>query len=125
MKKLTWLIRLVGLIQMILGLCFLFIPSTFLPAIGHSIPQPDIFYPLAMLSSRFIAYGAALIYISNNPIQHKLWLYFMVLIQVIDLAAGIFYTASGIVALENSAFPMFNASWIIILLLLWMPRQKA
>jgi len=125
MKKLTWLLRLIGLIQIVLGGFFLFAPSFFLAATGHTIPEPDIFYTLAMLAARFIAYGFALIYISTEPVQHKLWIYFMVLIQAIDLGAGIFYTATGIVTLETSAFPMFNAAWIIILLLLWMPKQKA
>jgi hypothetical protein len=110
--------------QIILGGLFLFTPGFFLAAIGHSIPEPDIFYPLAMLAARFIAYGIALIYISHEPVPHKLWINIMVLIQAIDLSAGIFYTATGIVSLEISAFPMFNASWIIILILLWMPKQK-
>ncbi len=125
MKKLTWLLRLVGLAQIILGVFVLFAPTLFLSSTGHTIPEADIFYTLAMLASRFIAYGIALIYISTSPVQHKLWIYFMILIQAIDLAAGIFYTATDVVALEHSAFPMFNASWIMILLLLWMPKQKA
>jgi hypothetical protein len=123
MKKLTWLLRIVGTIQIVLGLSYLFAPDFLLRAMGHSLPQADINYPLAMLAARFIAYGAALVYISGAPAQHRLWINFMILIQLIDLLAGIFYTASGVVSLALSGFPMFNAMWIIVLLFLWRPRE--
>ena len=123
MKKLTWLLRIVGIIQIVLGLFYLLAPEFFLQSMGHSLPNSDIYYPFAMLAARFIAYGGALIYISKEPIDHKPWIYFMVLIQLIDLSAGIFYTVAGIVPLSLSGFPMFNALWIIVLMLLWTPRK--
>jgi hypothetical protein len=39
------------------------------------------------------------------------------------LAASIYYTAAGIVALASSAFPMFNAALFIILLTVWRPKS--
>jgi len=119
MKKLTILLRVVGAIQIVLGLMYLFAPAFMLSSMGHSVPQSDIFYPLGMLASRFIAYGLAFLYISSEPMKHKLWIQFMILIQVIDLAVGIFYTATGAVTLELSGFAMFNATWIMLLLYLF------
>ncbi len=52
--------------------------------------------------------------IANDPEKNRFWLYGMIAIQAFDLAGGLYYTFSGVVALENSAFPMFNATWIII-----------
>ena len=123
MKKLTILLRIVGVLQIVLGLLYLFAPSFMLTSMGHTLPKPDIFYPLAMLSARFISYGIAFIYISKEPIKHKLWIYFMILIQTIDLSAGIFYTAIGVVSLKLSGFPMFNAGLIIILLYLFTKSE--
>lgn len=126
MKKTTWLLRVVGTIQIVLGMFYLFAPDFILQSMGQSLPQRDIHYPLAMLASRFIAYGAAFIYIAKDPLQNRLWLYFMLLIQAIDLMAGLYYTSTGVITLSLSGFPMFNAAWIIILLILWMPKtQKA
>jgi hypothetical protein len=125
MKKLNYLLKLIGVIQIILGLAYLFAPALFLHAMGHSIPQPDIYYPLGMLAARFIAYGIALLVIANAPAQHMLWINFMILIQIIDLGVGVFYTATGVLPLTLSAFPMFNAAWIILLLAMWRPKKES
>ena len=122
MRNLKILLRLVGAIQIILGLFYLFAPVFLLESIGHSVPQDDIFYPLAMLGARFLVFGVVFIYIARDPIQHALWITAMIFIQLIDLAAGIFYTATGVVELSDSWFPMFNATWIAALLYLWRPR---
>lgn len=124
MKKTTWLLRVVGGIQIILGILYLFSPGFMLTSMGHSTPEADIHYPLAMLAARFIAYGIAFIYISSDPVQHRLWMVFMILIQLIDLGAGIFYTLIDVVSLELSGFAMFNALWISVLLYLWLPKKE-
>ncbi len=122
MKKLMWLLRVIGGIQLVLGLGYLLAPGVFLAAMGHSVPETDIYYPLAMLAARFLAYGIVLVYISRTPRQHRLWMDIMVLIQALDLGAGIFYTVSGVVPLALSGFPMFNALWIMLLLVWWRPK---
>lgn len=124
MKKLNYLLKFIGTIQIILGMAYLFAPALFLQSMGHSIPQPDIYYPLGMLAARFIAYGLALFVISSAPAQNILWINFMILIQVIDLGVGIFYTSIGVLHLSLSAFPMFNAVWIILLLVMWRPSKE-
>lgn len=124
MKKLSYLLKVIGTIQIVLGLAYLFAPAPFLHLMGHSIPQPDIYYPLGMLAARFIAYGIALFVIASAPAQHALWINIMILIQLIDLGVGIFYTSTGVVPLPLSAFPMFNATWIIVLLAMWRPRKE-
>lgn len=124
MKKLTVLLRLIGVVQIVLGLFYLFAPLTFLAMQGLSSPQADIGYPLGMLAARFIAYGIGMFFIANAPAQHRFWINNMILIQAIDLAAGIFYTATGVVALAHSGFPMFNATLFIVLLSLWRPKAE-
>lgn len=125
MAKLVWLLRIVGAVQVLLGLLYLLCPALLLQAMGHSLPNTDIFYPLAMLAARFIAYGGAFIYIAPRAQEHSLWLKVMIVIQAIDLAAGIFYTAIGAVPLSLSGFPMFNAVWIMLLLWWWQPAKLA
>jgi hypothetical protein len=117
--------RVVGGIQIILGLFYLVAPAFLLESIGHSVPMDDIFYPLGMLASRFLVFGVVFIYIARDPVQHRLWITAMIFIQLIDLAVGVFYTSTGAVALSDSLFPMFNATWIAGLLYLWRPRPDS
>ncbi len=125
MRNLKILLRVVGGIQIILGLFYLFAPAFFLEAIGHSIPEDDIFYPLGMLAARFLVFGVVFIYIARDPIRHSLWITAMIFIQLVDLAVGVFYTATGVVTLSDSVFAMFNATWIAGLLYLWRPRLES
>ena len=122
MRNLKVLLRVVGGIQLILGVFYLFAPAFFLEAIGLSVPLDDIFYPLGMLASRFLVFGAVFIYIARDPVRHHLWITGMIFVQLIDLAVGVYYTATGAVTLSESLFPMFNATWIAGLLYLWRPR---
>ncbi len=121
MRNLKILLRVVGAIQIVLGMLYLFAPAFLLESMGHSVPSDDTFYPLAMLASRFIGYGAAFLFISREPTKHGLWIDIMIVIQLLDLAGGIFYTSTGVVPLSLSGFPMFNATWISGLLYLWRP----
>ncbi|MCA9936129.1 MAG: hypothetical protein H6662_16065 [Ardenticatenaceae bacterium] len=120
--KLKVLLRVIGVVQLVLGLLYLFIPMQFLAMMGQSVPQPDIAYPLGMLAARFLAYGVGMFVIANAPEKNRFWINNMILIQVVDLAVGVFYTATGVVTLAHSGFPMFNATLFIILLTLWRPK---
>ena len=104
----------IGVGQLALGAIYLLMPQGFIAWQGLTAIGPDIGYPFSMLAGRFIVYGVGMFVIANDPEKNRFWLLGMIAIQAIDLAGGLFYTFSGIVALEHSAFPMFNATWIII-----------
>ena len=118
-------LRVVGSIQIVLGLAYLLAPNMLLLKMGHSLPAADLLYPFGMLSSRFLAYGIGLWIISPDPEKHILWIRLMAFIQLIDLAVGVFYTATGAIPLSLSAFPMFNAIWIGLLFAFWKPASSA
>jgi hypothetical protein len=120
--KLKVFLIVVGLVQLILGLAYLLVPLDFLRWMGHTVPAADLNYPLGMLAARFLAYGLGMFVIAQAPVPHRFWLRNMVLIQIVDLGVGLFYTATGTVPLTLSAFPMFNAALIALLLWWWQPR---
>lgn len=117
-------LRVVGSIQIVLGLGYLLLPNMLLLKMGHSQPAADLLYPFGMLASRFVVYGVGLWIISADPVKHILWIRLMAYIQFIDLAVGAFYTATDAVPLSLSAFPMFNAIWIGLLFILWKPTTN-
>lgn len=120
----TGFLRVVGSIQLALGLAYLLMPGLVLQQMGHSSAPLDLYYPLGMLAARFVAYGLGFWIISRQARKHALWVALMGLIQAIDLCVGIGYTISGAVPLQLSAFPMFNAIWIGATCAIWYLRQS-
>jgi len=120
----TVFLRVVGSVQLVLGIAYLFMPGVVLHEMGHTAVSPDLYYPLGMLAARFIAYGVGFWIISRQAKEHALWVALMGLIQAIDLAVGISYTVSGVLPLQLSAFPMFNAVWIGATCAIWYLRQN-
>jgi hypothetical protein len=122
-KERVW-VFVVGFIQLVLGVIYLLAPHGMLRWMGHSAFADDMAYPLGMLAARFLVYGVMLMLASRDPGTNRLLIMGMVWIQLIDLGAGIFYTLQGTVGLALSAFPMFNAGIIALLLWLWLPAPK-
>ena len=124
MKKLQSLLILIGIVQLVLGALFLLAPQAIMGMMGLTVPPADSGYMLGMLAARFIAFGLGMFWCARAPEENIFWINNMILIQIIDLAAGIFYTATGVVAISSSAFPMFNATLFIILLTMWRPKTE-
>jgi len=108
----------IGVVQLILGALYLFAPQYFIAWQGLSEIGQDINYPLGMLAGRFIVYGLGMFVIASDPMRYRIWADGMIAIQAIDLAVGLFYTATGVVPIAHSGFPMFNATMLIIGLVL-------
>ena len=120
--KLTIALSLIGLLQVVLGIAYLAAPAEALAWMGHSRLAPDLAYPMAMLAARFLVYGVLLWLAARAPARHRLLIDGMIAIQVVDLAAGLLFTARGIVPLSLSGFPMVDAALIIVALALLRPR---
>jgi len=123
MKKLKILLWVVGAVQLILGVAYLFFPAAFVAWMELSAVPADTHYAFGMLAARLIAYGFGMFFIARDPEKNVFWIKNMILIQLIDLSVGVFYTATGVIPLSSSAFPMFNATLISVLLFFWMPKQ--
>lgn len=118
MKYFKALCYFIGVVQLVLGALYLFAPQFFIAWQGLSAIGQDINYPLGMLAGRFIVYGLGMFVIASNPVRYRIWADGMIAIQAIDLVVGLFYTVTGVVAIAHSGFPMFNATLLIILLML-------
>ncbi|BCE03724.1 hypothetical protein [Marinicellulosiphila megalodicopiae] len=120
---LTFILKIIAIIQLILGIGYLVLPNQLLAAIGHSEVASDILYPFGMLAARFLVLGVVFWMISKQAANHGLLINAMIGIQILDLLVGIAYTINSNVDLTISAFPMFNAILIIVCLLIWHPNK--
>ena len=122
MKKLSIVLGMVGVAQLVLGICLLIIPQQFAAWMGLSPTGTDINYLFGMLAARFLAYGVGMFVVARSQESNRFWIDNMAFIQAVDLAVGLFYTLNGTLAIKVSAFPMFNASVFMLLLVLWRPK---
>lgn len=117
-------VTVVALSQLVLGVLFLAAPHVMYGAMGLPQSAPGFNYVSAMLAARLLAYGLILLRISHDLPRHRLWLDGMMMIQAIDLAAGLFYSSLGDVAWASSAFPMINATLFLLGLALVRPKAS-
>ncbi len=124
MNRLKILLYIIAISQIALGALTALVPGPFFIWMGLTAPPADNQYMLGMLSARFFAYGIGMIVLARASRPDRFWLLNMVLIQLIDLAAGLFYVSNGTIGWEVAAFPMFNATIFAALLWLWMPQSN-
>ena len=123
MTKLKIVCYVIGVSQLALGGLYLFAPGWFINWQNLTAIAPDHAYPLAMLAARFLVYGVGMFVIARNFEQNRFWLNGMIAIQAIDLLAGLFYTATGIVNIADAGIPMFNAA-LFIVLMIWVSQTR-
>ncbi|MBU1304892.1 MAG: hypothetical protein KKF33_05155 [Alphaproteobacteria bacterium] len=127
MTYLRTVLLLIAVSQLALGVLTLLAPAFFIQTMGLNAVPTDGFYLLGMLAARFLAIGVLLVVLARRQQVEPLWLQTMVGIQLVDLGVGLYYTATGILPLTVSAFPMFNAVLFSGLLLraLLRPQRPA
>ena len=121
----TYLRTILGILaasQLALGAFTLLAPATFFTLMGLASPPADTFYLIGMLASRFLVIGVAMALLAGRGRAEPLWLQAMLGIQVVDLAVGLYYTGTGVLPLAVSAFPMFNAAALSLLLAIGLQR---
>lgn len=119
MRRLSGLLWIVAISQLVLGALTLFAPATFFTWMGLTPPPTDNNYMLGMLAARFLAYGLGMIWLARSANPSLFWIRNMVVIQAIDFAVGAAYLAKGTIGLEVAVFPMFNAAVFGSLLYAW------
>ena len=125
MNRTQFVCYLIAASQLALGALYLFWPAGFIAWQGLDPISADTGYPLAMLAGRFLIYGLGMIIIAQHPQTYRVWLDGMIAIQMIDLGAGLFYVAGGIVAFADAAIPMGNALLFIGLMIWVRPTSRA
>ena len=122
----TYLRAILGLLaasQLALGAFTLLAPAAFFTLMGLTVPPADTFYLIGMLASRFLVIGVAMALLAGRGRAEPLWLQAMLGIQIVDLAVGLYYTGTGVLPLSVSAFPMFNALALSLLLAIGLQRN--
>lgn len=108
----------IAVIQFLLGVALFFLPDLFFAAFGFSPAANDQKYLFGQLAARFVALGFGMLYVARTLPRSGFWWDVMLLIQVLDLAVGLFYSLFGGVSWAVTGFPVFNAA-VLAGLLAW------
>ena len=120
LKIVLWI---VAVAQLVLGVLTLFVPIQFSAWMGLSVPAADSGYLMGMLGARFICYGIGALWLARQKEPDRFWVNNLVVIQLLDFAAGGYYLLTGTIGPATAAFPMFNAA-LFAGLLWWFSRRS-
>ena len=107
MKVLTLTLRLIGVVQIVLGLIFILIPEQFAQVSNLETVPPWVLWVFTMMGARFIGYGIGMFVTARNPAHNILWIDTMILIQIVDWIGTILYLLRGVVTLSQVSTAAF------------------
>ena len=115
MKLLSYTLRFIGVVQIILGLIFLLIPNEFANALNYELLPNWAIWMYTQMAARFIGYGIGMFITANNPKENLLWIDTMIFIQIIDWIGTIIFLARGATLTQVTTAPFFPVLFVIIL----------
>lgn len=122
-KLLSPTLRLIAIVQFVLGLGFALAPEASAHWLGLSPAPGWANWLLGMMAARFLAFGYGMWWAAARPAQARLWIQCMVFVQAVDWLVTLKYLALGVVTLAQVSTASFLPVLFILVLVLGRPRQ--
>ena len=114
-----------GIVQVILGMVFLFLPVQFASVLGFADFPAWIAWPFAMFGARALGFAYGMFLAMRQPEKHRAWIGSMIVVQAIDwLATGYFLLRGAVTLPQVSAGALILPIISIVLLWLCFPRAN-
>ena len=115
----------IGVVQLLLGLVFLFIPSQF-AAMVHLAAVPGwVPWMFAMFSARAFGFAYGMFLAMREPETHRAWIGAMILVQAVDWIVTVYFLLQGVVTLPQVSTASFLPIIFISVLVTRFPRRAA
>ena len=121
--KLT--LRLIALVQIVLGLAFLLAPDLTAAALSFAKAPAWTNWLFGMMAARFLGYGYGMLLAANQPWQARSWISSMIGVQAIDWLVTLLYLWRGDVTLAQVTTASFLPVIFIAVLWVHFPRGTA
>ena len=115
----------IGIVQLILGVVFLFMPSQFATVLGLAVIPAWVPWMFAMFGARALGFAYGMFLAMRQPEQHRAWIGSMIVVQAIDWIATIYFVLQGAVTLPQVSGASFLPILFILVLVTRYPRQNA
>lgn len=126
MRRLSFVLRFVGLVQAGFGVLFVVAPSAVAPALALEPSSPRwVDWLFVMAGARFLGYAVGMFLASGDPARHVAWIDTMIVVQALDWLSTLAFLATGDASLRNVSTAAFLPPLFIVALLRWHPRRVA
>ncbi len=115
----------IGVIQMILGIVFLFAPGQFASVLGLAAIPAWVPWMFAMFGARALGFAYGMFLAMRQPEEHRAWIGAMIVVQAIDWLATIYFVLQGAVTLPQVSGASFLPIIFIFVLLTAYPRHNS
>ncbi|MBA3871192.1 MAG: hypothetical protein H0X30_18775 [Anaerolineae bacterium] len=122
---LRYTLGFIGVVQLILGLVFLFIPAQFAALVGLSVVPAWVPWMFAMFSARAFGFAYGMFVAMREPEAHRTWIVSMIIVQAVDWIVTVHFLLQGVVTLPQVSTASFLPIIFIGVLVARFPRRNA
>ena len=123
-KILSFTLWFIALVQLALGVAFLFAPDATASMLGLA-PAPEwTRWMFGMMAARFLGFGYGMLLAARDPYGSVQWIKAMIGIQVIDWVVTLYYVSTGAVTLMQVSTASFLPVIFVIVLFSNLPQQN-
>lgn len=121
---LRYTLGFIGVVQVILGLVFIFLPSQFATMLGLAETPPWALWMFSMFGARALGFAYGMFLAMRDPAQHSGWIRAMIVVQAIDWLATAYFLLNGSVTLMQVSTAAFLPIIFIVVLVRWYPNRS-
>ena len=125
MRPLKVTLAVIGIVQVLFGLLFVFAPGQFAALFHFPVAPAWVNWLLVMGGARFLGMGCGMFIAMRDPVKHRTWIQAMIGIQAIDWLATIANLLSGTITLSQASTATFLPIVFIVALLVFYPRGQS
>ena len=115
----------IGVVQVILGLVFLLLPTQFAALLGLAVVPGWALWMFTMFSARAFGFAYGMFVAMRQPALHRSWIIAMIAVQAVDWLGTAYYLLQGAVSLPQASTASFLPIIFIAVLISRLPRPKA
>lgn len=125
MRPLKVTLAVIGIVQVLFGLLFVFAPGQFAVWFHFPVASAWVNWLLVMAGARFLGMGYGMFIAMRDPVKHRTWIQAMIGIQAIDWLSTIANLLGGTITLSQASTATFLPIVFIVALLVFYPREKS
>lgn len=116
-------LRLIAVVQFILGVAFLLVPEMAAKALGLSPAPGWANWLFGMMAARFLGFGYGMWIAASEPAAARPWIKAMIAIQAIDWIVTLKYLYAGSVTLAQVSTAAFLPVIFVLVLTFGLPKE--